>query len=393
MNMKIKEEIISLHKELIEVYESKFSELKQLVENPLQYARVVKRIDNEIDVTNVDFGDLLPQATKMIVTVTASSSAGVKLSDSMHRKANSLCDEIEALDRDYGEILRFVQSRMYALAPNTSTLLGADVTAKLMATAGGLRALSRIPACNLQVVGQKSSQNLAGFSSSSTERHTGILNECELAQKAPPQFRRKLARVIGAKAALCIRADLVEMNGNNELGVSLKDLIAKKIAKWMEKPKAKIKKALPIPGADKNKSKRGGKQARRFKEKYAMTDVRKAANRMIFGDTSDEYGDSSMGLTLGALGKGGIKGGALRVTKKEKKRGKKLSQKVRRVNMGGSGATSGLASSVAFTPVQGIELINPELQKKRIREANESYFGKDAAFVAKKRKIEDDDGN
>ena len=75
-----------------------------------------------------------------------------------------------------------------------------------------------------------------------------------------------------------------------------------------------------------------------------------------------------------------------------KKREKKLSQKVRRVNMGGSGATSGLASSVAFTPVQGIELINPELQKKRIREANESYFGKDAAFVAKKRKI-GDDGN
>ena len=153
MNMKIKEEIISLHKELIEVYESKFPELKQLVENPLQYARVVKRIDNEIDITNVDFGDLLPQATKMIVTVTASSSAGVKLSDSMHRKANSLCDDIEALDRDYGEILRFVQSRMHALAPNTSTLLGADVTAKLMATAGGLRALSRIPSCNLQVVG------------------------------------------------------------------------------------------------------------------------------------------------------------------------------------------------------------------------------------------------
>ena len=102
------------------------------------------------------------------------------------------------------------------------------------------------------------------------------------------------------------------------------------------------------------------------------------------------YGDSSMGRTLGTIGKGGIKGGALRVlTKKEKKKEKKLSQKVRRVNMGGSGATSGLASSVAFTPVQGIELVNPELQKKRIREANESYFGKDAAFVAKKRKIEE----
>ena len=289
MNERIQEEIGQLHKELIEVYESKFPELKQLVENPLSYARVVKRIDNEIDITNVDFGDLLPQATKMIVTVTASSAAGVKLSDSMYQKAMSLCDEIEALNKDYGEILRFVESRMHALAPNTSALLGADVTAKIMATAGGLRALSRIPACNLQVVGQNRSQNLSGFSSSSTERHTGILNECELAQNAPPHFRRKLARVIAAKAALCIRADLVEMNGNNEMGISLKDYIAKKIQKWMEKPKAKIKKALPVPGADKNKTKRGGKRVRQYKEKFAMTDVRKAANRMIFGDTTDEY--------------------------------------------------------------------------------------------------------
>ena len=79
------------------------------------------------------------------------------------------------------------------------------------------------------------------------------------------------------------------MNGNNEMGISLKDYIAKKIQKWMEKPKAKIKKALPVPGADKNKTKRGGKRVRQYKEKFAMTDVRKAANRMIFGDTTDEY--------------------------------------------------------------------------------------------------------
>jgi len=386
MNARIKDEIVNLHKVLCETYEEKFPELKQLIENPLSYAAVVKRIGNKTDMTDVDFGDHLPQATKMVVTVTASAAAGTTLSDSMFRKAMSLCDEIENLDQDYGKILRFVESRMHALAPNTSTLLGADVTAKLMATAGGLRALSRIPACNLQVVGQNKSKNFAGFSSASTDRHTGIVNECELAQNAPPQFRRKLARVIGAKAALCIRADLVGRDGNNELGITLKDMIAKKIKKWNEKPQAKIKKALPVPDSG-PKSKRGGKRVRKFKEKFAMTDVRKAANRVIFGDTTDEYGDSSMGLTLGALGKGGIKGGALRVmTKKERKKEKKLSQKVRRVNMGGSGATSGLASSVAFTPVQGIELINPELQKKRVREANESYFGSDAAFVAKKRK-------
>ena len=66
MNERIQEEIGLLHKELIEVYESKFPELKQLVENPLSYARVVKRIDNEIDITNVDFGDAVKRSPKIV---------------------------------------------------------------------------------------------------------------------------------------------------------------------------------------------------------------------------------------------------------------------------------------------------------------------------------------
>lgn len=42
--------------------------------------------------------------------------------------------------------------------------------------------------------------------------------------------------------------------------------------------------------------------------------------------------------------------------------------------MGSSGATSGLSSSLAFTPVQGIELINPEEAQRKIKEANDKYF-------------------
>jgi U4/U6 small nuclear ribonucleoprotein PRP31 len=36
--------------------------------------------------------------------------------------------------------------------------------------------------------------------------------------------------------------------------------------------------------------------------------------------------------------------------------------------------TSGLASSVAFTPVKGIELINPELAADKVKKANDKYF-------------------
>ncbi len=46
-----------------------------------------------------------------------------------------------------------------------------------------------------------------------------------------------------------------------------------KFDKLQEPPKAKTKKALPIP-EEKKRSKRGGKRVRRWKERFAMTAIR-----------------------------------------------------------------------------------------------------------------------
>jgi U4/U6 small nuclear ribonucleoprotein PRP31 len=70
-------------------------------------------------------------------------------------------------------------------------------------------------------------------------------------------------------------------------------MLLPQIEKWQEPDKAKIKKALPKPDEVK-KSRRGGKRVRRFKEKFAMTDVRKEQNKMSFAGESYEYGDSAM---------------------------------------------------------------------------------------------------
>lgn len=49
------------------------------------------------------------------------------------------------------QILSFVESRMASIAPNLSLVVGSEIAAKLMGLAGGLHALSRMPACNVQV--------------------------------------------------------------------------------------------------------------------------------------------------------------------------------------------------------------------------------------------------
>lgn len=52
-------------------------------------------------------------------------------------------------------------------------------------------------------------------------------------------------------------------------------------------------------------------RVRSFKQKFAMTDVRKEANRMGFASMADEYSDTAMGLDFGMLGEAGSLVGVL----------------------------------------------------------------------------------
>lgn len=47
---------------------------------------------------------------------------------------------------------------------------------------------------------------------------------------------------------------------------------------------------------------------------------------------------------------------------------------------------SGTASSVAFTPLQGIEIVNPKAAEKRVQEANAKYFSNQTGFFQVKKK-------
>jgi len=49
--------------------------------------------------------------------------------------------------------MHYVETRMSFIAPNLTTIVGPVIAAKLMGIAGGLTALSKIPACNVKVGG------------------------------------------------------------------------------------------------------------------------------------------------------------------------------------------------------------------------------------------------
>lgn len=90
---------------------------------------------------------------------------------------------------------------------------------------------------------------------------------------------------MAAKCTLAARVDASHQSINGEIGLQFKEEIEKKLDKLQEPPPVKFAKPLPKP-IEISKKKRGGKRVRKMKERYAMTEFRKQANRLNFGDVS-----------------------------------------------------------------------------------------------------------
>lgn len=145
---------------------------------------------------------------------------------------------------------------------------------------------------------------------------------------------------------------------------------------------------------------------RRLKGRYEETALMKQANTRAFSIQTGEYGDDAMGRTLGLLEMSTGSVGASATTEHSSIRSKNnieqkkmkyantraSRKKAAQMNRQGlvvasssldnsnANRSSGMASSMVFTPVQGMELVNPDAMKDRVKEANRKWFSTNAGF-------------
>lgn len=358
----IDEEIFKTQKLLHTVYGKKFPELETQVFNPIQYAKVVIKMKNVKDLSTLDMTDILPSAICIILKITHSTTKGGLLSEEDLKKSLDLADTILSLDEKKKHILGYISSRMTLIAPNLSLIVGTTVAAQLIGSVGGLSELAKIPGNVIQILG-KEKKNLKGLSTKTVIEHAGFIGDCPFVQQAPPEFRKKVVRVVAMKAALAARLDSFGQDKNGEGGRKIKEEIEEHIEKLQELPPAKQEKPLPIPD-EKKKTKRGGRKARKLKEKYRQTELMAKMNKIAFGVAEKEIGESGKGL--GMLG---IDAGKMRVKAQTKIKAKKIVEKKIGFQTNGLKTTvSGIQTSGFSTIVPGVEILPPKEKKE------EKYF-------------------
>ncbi|KEQ79739.1 Nop domain-containing protein [Aureobasidium pullulans EXF-150] len=416
-------EVILVHKFIRDHYSTRFPELERLVQNPLDYAKTVAIIGNGpmedvkslSNSTDNPVGQSLRQVldgpTMMVVTVEATTTRGVPLSDSELANVRRACDMILQLDKAKRTLTDYVQSRMNVFAPNLTVLIGSLTAAQLINFAGGIAGLAKTPSCNIPPLGSKK-QTQTGFATNVGVRHQGFLYNSPLVREVPSDLKKQAMRIVSAKVVLAARMDRVHASPNGADGELLKEQCINRLDKLVEPAPNRGARALPAPD-DKPSRKRGGRRARKAKEATAMTDLRKAQNRMAFGKEEAEIGYGTGDGTTGLGMIGAAQTGSIRTQQIDQRTRAKLSKK----NPGWGGATpapSGLAStfhggfgsgtasvlrnsglrtsgvgmgsgtsSIAFTPVQGLELVDPKVRDEmnRKRKADEDRWFKGGTFT------------
>ncbi len=418
-----------VHKFIRDHYSIRFPELETLVGNPLDYAKVVTIIgngpmdaesikalktskDNRLGVT---LSSVLDGASVLVVTVEATTTEGREMTATELERVMRACDMILALDKAKKTLTDYVQSRMNLFAPNLTALIGSLTAAQLLNTAGGLTGLAKTPACNLAQFGSKK-QSGTGFATNVGVRQQGFLYHSPIIRGIPNDLKRQAMRIVSAKVVLVARVDRVHSSPDGSTGEELKASCLERLEKLTEPPPNKGQRALPAPD-DKPARKRGGRRARKAKEATAMTDLRKAQNRMAFGKEEKEvgYGTGDGTKGLGMIGQ--ANDGRIRNLQIDQRTKAKLSAKnkgwggatpvggsassLRGFGQGASnidlrgkglrssgvgttvGAGAGTASSLAFTPVQGLELVVPKNQAdlERKRKAEEDRWFKGGTFT------------
>jgi U4/U6 small nuclear ribonucleoprotein PRP31 len=429
LSSSIDNEIILVHKFIRDHYSIRFPELETMIQNPLQYAKTVAILGNdlldnaamEVIVSSTDnmVGQSLKQVVDgpslMVIRLEATKTAGRIMTDSELEAVRRACEMTIQLDRAKQILTSYVQSRMNVFAPNLTVLIGSETAAQLVNTAGGLTALAKIPACNVPAMGSK--KQTFGMATNTRVRRQGFLYHSTLVQEVPVDLRNQAMRIIAAKLVLAARTDSVHSTPDGSTGEQLKSHCLDRLAKLTAPPPNKGPRALPAPD-DKPSRKRGGRRARKAKEQFAMTDLRKAQNRVAFGKEEMEVGVGDETQGLGMIGSA-ASDGKVRSTQIDQRTKAKLSKKnpgwgldggastgglasslrgfgqgsgtgtvlqghgLRTSGIGGSGGGTGLASVISFTPFQGLELVNPRAKEEmeRKRKAEEDRWFKSGTFT------------
>jgi nucleolar protein 56 len=167
----------------------------------LHFPELTKLVDEE------RYVDLVAEhGERSAMPMEDTDSVGAELGPEERRAVQVLAAAVRDASATRRKLEAFVEGRMRALAPNVSHLAGPLVGARLLALAGGLEELARMPASTIQLLGAEKALFRHLRTGARPPKH-GVLFQHPWVHRAPWWQRGSIARSFAAKIAIAARAD------------------------------------------------------------------------------------------------------------------------------------------------------------------------------------------
>lgn len=131
-----------------------FPELGKLITDNIAFVKTIKLVGTRDRMSATDLSDVLPEEVEEKVKEAAEISMGTEISDEDITNIQNLCDEILAINEYRTHLSDYLKTRMLAMAPNLTVLVGETIGARLIAHSGSLVNLAKHPASTIQILGE-----------------------------------------------------------------------------------------------------------------------------------------------------------------------------------------------------------------------------------------------
>jgi len=196
-----------------------FPELTRILSDNLVYARLVKLVGARTNIGKVDLTDILDETAAATVQKAAQVSMGTDISDEDISHIQDLSTQIIDICEYREELNEYIKSRMRAIAPNLTILVGELVGARLIAHAGSLINLAKHPASTVQILGAEKALFRALKTKKATPKY-GLIYHASLVGQATPKNKGKISRILANKAALSCRVDALGDEDTKPIGMA-----------------------------------------------------------------------------------------------------------------------------------------------------------------------------
>ncbi|KAJ4269528.1 Nucleolar protein 58 [Fusarium torreyae] len=183
-----------------------FPEMAKILNDNLAYARVILAVGMRTNIADSDLSEILPEEIEESIKAAAEISMGTEITDEDLENIKLLADQVIVYSNYRTQLSSYLESRMRAISPNLTALVGYLVGARLIAHAGSLISLAKSPGSTIQILGAEKALFRALKTKHDTPKY-GLIYHSSLIGQATGRNKGKIARMLSAKAALGLRVD------------------------------------------------------------------------------------------------------------------------------------------------------------------------------------------